>query len=73
MTLTLTLSGGKMEQPSAVTGYRVDCQANATAGFSASWPMILPLLGGEARGEVEPSIQIVWHFFSTGGHYLMDG
>jgi hypothetical protein len=55
MALTLTLSH-RMGEGMAIARHRLagGCPASAVAGFSVRRRMVLPLLGGEGRGEVEP-------------------
>jgi hypothetical protein len=56
--LTLTLSHLMGEGTAiACRGLAIGGQTTAVAGSSVRRPMILPLLGGEGRGEVEPLLR----------------
>jgi len=57
MTLTLALSH-RMGEGMGVARHRLadGCPASAVAGFLVRRRMVLPLLQGEGRGEVEPLI-----------------
>jgi hypothetical protein len=53
LALILAFSPGEKEPPWHVFDFSVDPPANPVAGFSKRRRMILPLLGGEGRGEDE--------------------
>jgi hypothetical protein len=44
--------GAEREQQAFVSGWVVDCPANTAISFTGGLSAILPLLGGEGRGEV---------------------
>jgi len=53
LALILTFSPGEKEEPLSVFRFVDDRPANSVAGFSVRRRKILPLLGGEGRGEGE--------------------
>jgi len=53
LALILTFSPGEKEQPSFVFRFAEGRPANPVAGFPVRRRKILPLLGGEGRGEGE--------------------
>ena len=53
LALILTFSPREKEQHSYLSGFADYCPANPVAGFRVRRQMILPLLGGEGRGEGE--------------------
>ena len=53
LALILTFSPGEKEQPSPVSVFWDGCPANPVADSSVRRRKILPLLGGEGRGEGE--------------------
>ena len=56
LALILTFSPEEKEQRSHLSGFADDRPANPVAGFRVRRQVILPLPGGEGRGEGERSI-----------------
>jgi len=53
LALILTFSPGEKEQRSHLSGFAIERPANPVAGFRVRRQVILPLRGGEGRGEGE--------------------
>ena len=64
--------GGEKEQPSRGSGFAAECPANSATAFRASRKRILPLLGGEGRGEGEPGNHLSSKRFRISGKRMAD-